>query len=406
MSYIRFASPGQNLNISHFQHTLEIPVLLNKGLCLAAMFPSNALLLVLGVVHLLFSVSALPFDQGSFLDFGMDANEEGLTMMRDVEDGSAGGAISFPEEIVCPFACICFNMVVQCSDLNLHYIPREIPHDTRLLDLQNNLIVGLGEHDFEGLSNLETLVLENNQISMVHPQAFLPLQKMKKLYISHNLLTAIPKNLPTSLVELRVNDNFIKRIPHGVFAGLDKMNSIEMGRNPIQNSGFAHGAFYGLTLNYLRISEAKLTAVPKDLPDNLHELHLDYNQIKAIELYDLSRYTSLIRLGLGYNKILTIDHGSLAYLYNLRELHLDNNRLSQVPTGLPYMTQLQVVHLHSNNISEIGLNAFCLDNVGAHQAVYSGISLFSNPVKYWEVDPNAFRCIRNQIGIQFGNASK
>ncbi|XP_048874033.1 biglycan a [Brienomyrus brachyistius] len=371
-----------------------------------AMFPSNALLFVLCVVHLLFSASALPFDQGSFLDFGMDANEEGQAMMRDVEDGSAGGAISFPEEIVCPFSCICFNMVVQCSDLNLHYIPREIPHDTRLLDLQNNLIVGLGEHDFEGLSNLETLVLENNQISMVHPQAFHPLKKMKKLYISHNLLTAIPKNLPTSLVELRVNDNRIKRVPHGAFSGLDKMNSIEMGRNPIQNSGFTHGAFYGLTLNYLRISEAKLTAVPKDLPDSLHELHLDYNQIKAIELYDLSRYTSLIRLGLGNNKILTIDHGSLAYLYNLRELHLDNNRLSQVPTGLPYMTQLQVVHLHGNNISEIGLNAFCLDNAGAHQPFYSGISLFSNPVKYWEVDPNAFRCIRNQIGIQFGNASK
>lgn len=37
----------------------------------------------------------------------------------------------------------------------------------------------------------------------------------------------------------------------------------EMGANPIQNSGFEPGAFKGLKLNFLRISEAKLTGVPK-----------------------------------------------------------------------------------------------------------------------------------------------
>lgn len=37
----------------------------------------------------------------------------------------------------------------------------------------------------------------------------------------------------------------------------------EMGANPIHNSGFEPGAFKGLKLNYLRISEAKLTGVPK-----------------------------------------------------------------------------------------------------------------------------------------------
>lgn len=36
-----------------------------------------------------------------------------------------------------------------------------------------------------------------------------------------------------------------------------------MGANPIHNSGFEPGAFKGLKLNYLRISEAKLSGVPK-----------------------------------------------------------------------------------------------------------------------------------------------
>lgn len=38
---------------------------------------------------------------------------------------------------------------------------------------------------------------------------------------------------------------------------------LEMGGNPLENSGFEPGAFDGLKLNYLRISEAKLTGIPK-----------------------------------------------------------------------------------------------------------------------------------------------
>lgn len=36
-----------------------------------------------------------------------------------------------------------------------------------------------------------------------------------------------------------------------------------MGANPLHNSGFEPGAFKGLKLNFLRISEARLTGVPK-----------------------------------------------------------------------------------------------------------------------------------------------
>jgi hypothetical protein len=43
----------------------------------------------------------------------------------------------------------------------------------------------------------------------------------------------------------------------------DKTSLLEMGGNPLENSGFEPGAFDGLKLNYLRISEAKLTGIPK-----------------------------------------------------------------------------------------------------------------------------------------------
>lgn len=371
------------------------------------MAPHSALLLLVCFAHLPAPSSALPFEQRGFWDFAMDSDAGGMAaMMRDQEEGSASEELPPPELPTCPFGCQCALRVVQCSDLGLTEVPLGIPSDTRLLDLQNNRITELKENDFRGLTNLYALSLVNNKISKVHPRAFVPLKHMQKLYFSRNLLAAVPKNLPASLVELRIHENRIKKVAEGTFSGLGSMNCIEMGGNPIQNSGFEPGAFKGLKLNYLRISETKLTGVPKDLPDSLHELHLDHNQIQAVELEDLSRYKHLYRLGLGFNHIRMIENGSLSFLPRLRELHLENNRLETVPKGLPDMKYLQVVYLHSNNISQVGVDDFCPRGFGMKRTFYNGISLFGNPVNYWEVQPATFRCVSDRLAIQFGNYKK
>lgn len=151
-----------------------------------------------------------------------------------------------------------------------------------------------------------------------------------------------------------------------------------------------------------------------------------------------------VRLGLGYNHIRMIENGSLAFVPNLRELHLENNRLSRVPGGLPQMKLLQVspprwlghlpsvtmalcptapatavpfsvpshqfssqvVYLHSNNISQVGINDFCPLGFGMKRTFYNGISLFGNPVSYWDVQPATFRCVSDRLAIQFGNYKK
>ncbi|XP_067399286.1 biglycan [Emydura macquarii macquarii] len=354
---------------------------------------------------------APPFEQSTFWDFFMD---DGPAPGDEEEASGVSPTSGLPdfEDVIpaygglCPFGCHCHLHVVQCSDLGLRSVPRDIGPDTKLLDLQNNQISELRQDDFKGLHHLYALVLVNNKISRVHAKAFSPLHRLQKLYISKNLLAEIPRSLPPSLQELRIHDNRIRKVPKDVFRGLANVNCIEMGGNPLENSGFEPGAFDGLRLNYLRISEARLTGVPKDLPETLNELHLDHNKIQAIELEDLIRYGKLSRLGLGHNAIRMIENGSLAFVPALRELHLDHNRLPRVPPGLPGLRFLQVVYLHANNITQVGVNDFCPVGFGVKRAYYNGISLFGNPVPYWEVQPAAFRCVSDRLAIQFGNYKK
>uniref|UniRef100_A0A8C7MHA0 Biglycan n=1 Tax=Oncorhynchus kisutch TaxID=8019 RepID=A0A8C7MHA0_ONCKI len=354
---------------------------------------------------------ALPFKQKGFLDFGKSIDVEGLMMMvNDEEEGSAveeyyKPEYYKPEQPTCPFGCQCNQKVVQCSDLGLHYVPYDVPPETRLLDLQSNQITEIREDDFKGLSNLYALVLVNNKISRVHLRAFMPLRRMQKLYFSHNQLTAVPKNLPSSLVELRIHENHIKKVAARDVSGLGHNYNVD-GRNPIQNSGLEPGAFDGLKLTFLCISEAKLTGIPKDIPEGLHELHLDQNQIQLVcpSLSHQSLNFNVcvcvcvgvgVRLGLGYN-----------HIHHIEELHLENNQIPNVPGGLAGMKYLQVVYLHSNYISQVDMNDFCPEGFGVKKTYYNGISLFDNPINYWEVEPATFRCVSNRMAVQFGNHKK
>ncbi|XP_072103012.1 biglycan b [Mobula birostris] len=368
----------------------------------------HALLLLFS--SLLIGGWAVPFNQRGFFGDLLDAmqnDEEGSAFIdADVPTDKPDEEVLPPIYPTCPFGCQCQIRVVQCSDLGLKEVPANIPSDTTLLDLQNNKITEIKEKDFKNLGKLYALYLVNNKIKKVHPRAFQPLVSIQKLYMSKNALVEIPKNLPRSLVELRIHDNHITKVPKEAFRGLKSMNCIEMGGNPLENSGFEEGAFDGLKLNYIRISEAKLSGVPKDLPNSIHELHLDHNKIQAIELEDLIRYSQLYRLGLGFNRIRVIENGSLEFLQNLREIHLEHNELTRVPAGLNHMKYLQVAYLHSNNISQVGVNDFCSTGFGFKRAAYHGISLFNNPVNYWDVQPATFRCVTDRMAIQFGNYRK
>ncbi|XP_004675876.1 PREDICTED: decorin [Condylura cristata] len=343
-----------------------------------------------------------PFQQRGLFDFMLEDEASGigpddrshLPPMTDIE----------PLGPMCPFRCQCHLRVVQCSDLGLDKVPKDLPPDTLLLDLQNNKITEINDGDFKNLKNLHTLILVNNKISKISPGAFAPLVKLERLYLSKNHLKELPEKMPKTLQELRAHENEITKVRKAVFNGLNQMIVIELGTNPLKNAGIENGAFQGMKkLSYIRIADTNITTIPQGLPSSLTELHLDGNKITKIDTASLKGLNNLAKLGLSFNHISAVDNGSLANTPHLRELHLDNNKLIKVPGGLAEHKYIQVVYLHNNNISVVGPNDFCPPGYNTKKASYSGVSLFSNPVHYWEIQPSTFRCVYMRAAIQLGN---
>ncbi|ELK02559.1 Decorin [Pteropus alecto] len=344
-----------------------------------------------------------PFQQRGLFDFLLEDEASGIGP-EDIE----------PVGPVCPFRCQCHLRVVQCSDLGgtfkmeemcgLDKVPKDLPPDTTLLDLQNNKITEIKDGDFKNLKNLHALILVNNKISKISPGAFTPLEKLERLYLSKNQLKELPEKMPKTLQELRVHENEITKVRKSVFNGLNQMIVIELGTNPLKNSGIDNGAFQGMKkLSYIRIADTDITSIPQGLPPSLTELHLDGNKITKVDAASLKGLNNLAKLGLSFNSISSVDNGSLANTPHLRELHLNNNKLLKVPGGLAEHKYIQVVYLHNNNISAVGSNDFCPPGYNTKKASYSGVSLFSNPVQYWEIQPSTFRCVYVRSAIQLGN---
>ncbi|XP_037099674.1 decorin [Syngnathus acus] len=347
---------------------------------------------------------ALPFRQSGFLDFMME-DEPGSALPEEPTD--VDESFTMPLGSKCPFRCQCHLRVVQCSDLGLKEVPKDIPDDATLLDLQNNKITEIKENDFKNLKGLHALILVNNKISSIHAKALNPLTKLQRLYLSKNNLKEMPANMPKSLQELRIHENEITKIKKASFQGMSQVIVMELGSNPLKSAGIDSGAFADLKrVSYIRIADTQITEIPKGLPNSLSELHLDGNKISKLTAESMKGLKQLAKLGLSHNEISLVENGTMVNVPHLRELHLDNNALTTVPPGLPDHKYIQVVYLHANKIGVVGIEDFCPPGFNTKKAMYSGISLFSNPVPYWEVQPITFRCVFDRSAIQLGNYRK
>ncbi|KAL3981941.1 Leucine rich repeat family protein [Acanthocheilonema viteae] len=263
--------------------------------------------------------------------------------------------------------CSCFayidGVVIRCSGQNGPAVVEQLkktPIEIRELALESANIVEIGRNAFRNL-RIKKLILDNNRIRALHPQAFRGLESvMLELSISKNKLPAIPTDSLIGMRALRVLSlrcNNIGDIKGPVFQNMSSMIDLNLECNQICN---IEGQVFNDvkdTLQNLILDNNCLSAVPSEALrglDNLIGLHMKYNEIKRLENMQLTNLSSLTILSLTGNKISTIESDFMPQAENLRYLYLSNNNLEIIEAGaLHQFKQVQVIDMSYNYFTKI-----------------------------------------------------
>ncbi|XP_070597476.1 extracellular matrix protein 2-like [Erythrolamprus reginae] len=254
-----------------------------------------------------------------------------------------------------PPTCFLTEHAIVCGNARLKYVPKLTDSALKTLYLAENEINNIPAGVFLGLPNLEWLDLSKNNLKStgLHPEAFKNLTKLKRLNLDGNQLTSIPA-LPSSLHELKLNDNNLAGLQRQSFRGLFKLLTLELEGNKLHDGNVPPTAFRALgRLIYLRLGRNHFRTVPSGLPASLQELHLDSSRIEEVTEGVLNRTLNLTVLVLSNNKLEEDRIAPRAWidLLKLEALDLSHNHLVHVPSFLP--RRLKQLTLHHNRIERI-----------------------------------------------------
>ena len=241
-------------------------------------------------------------------------------------------------------------------------IPAELSQLSQLqwLHLSDNQLTGEIPAELSQLSQLQDLALDGNRLMGEIPAELGRLSPLQRLYLDHNQLTgAIPAELGQliALRELRLQHNQLTgEIPAelGQLSYLSFLEELHLSDNqltgeiPVQLSQLSQ-------LTELFLDHNQLTGeIPAELArlTHLRKLHLSDNQLKGEIPVELTRLARLEWLGLDHNQLTGEIPAELGRLSRLQGLYLSSNQLTGgVPTELGQLTALRELHLQHNQLT-------------------------------------------------------
>ena len=218
--------------------------------------------------------------------------------------------------------------------------------------------------DFSGLSSLEGLRLQYNDLTTLPAGLFDGLSSLKTLGLSRNLLTNLPAGIfsgLTGLETLTLPLHYNDRLPLSgdLFSGLTGLDTLWLslvGYNdliPLPDEIFSRlTALQSLTLHV-----ADRSTLPDDLfsqLSTLKRLYLGYNALTTLPDGVFAGLSSLEELNLSYNALATLPDGIFAGLSSLEELNLLDNDLTTLPDGIfAGLSSLEELNLSYNALATL-----------------------------------------------------
>ncbi|XP_076284167.1 podocan-like protein 1 [Lasioglossum baleicum] len=170
----------------------------------------------------------------------------------------------------------CRNCSLRTSEIETFF---DSPRNAlRLLDLSQNSLYHLPANMFHHMSNLESLLLSNNEFSiMPDVQA---LSRLRGLVLSHNHISEVAGRRSDSLKTLSLQGNGISQINVTTFQGYPALEMLDLSENKLASLpiGWAHSLENLLALNlksnsFVRLSDTSLTTANSELRHLLMSVH-------------------------------------------------------------------------------------------------------------------------------------
>ncbi|XP_067908186.1 toll-like receptor 9 [Heterodontus francisci] len=272
----------------------------------------------------------------------------------------------------------------------------------KTFDLSSNNIADIQAEDFEGLEDIECLLMSSNYMTQaLNGKQFNRLKKLKYLDLAHNRIDFYFREAFSEIPTLEVLDlsynsytfrmkgmghrfSFIKKLPS--LRGLSLANnqiakriSSELHSNSLNVLNFTGNKlnemwesgtntylnfFYNLhNLTILDISNNMLKTVPPEamvrFPPSLKELYINNNQINFFNWDNLTGMANLETLDLSHNLLHWLPMKSCRFPKNFSKLILHNNRITKLSSA--FFSEVKAMHyldLSYNYIKELHENSF------------------------------------------------
>uniref|UniRef100_UPI00358ED063 leucine-rich repeat transmembrane protein FLRT1-like isoform X1 n=2 Tax=Myxine glutinosa TaxID=7769 RepID=UPI00358ED063 len=197
-------------------------------------------------------------------------------------------------------------------------------------------------------------------------------------------MTTCPTQCHCSGTDIFCHERNLKAVPHHIPSDYTKLY---LQGNDLGISELRLGLHEHKQLQVLILDDNKFKEFPLELPECLHNLKLQENDIRVISRSTLTRLPCLKELHLESNSLSehTIELGSFKQLTSLTKLFLSDNNFSAVPLELPL--GLEVLHMERNrihslsehsfvnltNLKELFLDGNSLKNAGIHVQAFSDL---------------------------------
>lgn len=241
------------------------------------------------------------------------------------------------------------------------------------LNLSGNRLEALADGCFGSLLRLQQLDVSWNRLTHVAPGTLQALPSLSRLLLAGNPnlgggikeaallvgtgrrlqtvdasrtgLKHVPATLTHSVRTLRLAGNSIRTIRCGDLDSYPLLQLLDLTTNVLSEiEEDALGRLEVLAVLYL--TDNKLQAMPRSLPDGLEILHLEFNKIEQIVSGDLLGLPKLEVLLLNDNAIKVVQEGAFSQVTSLVTLDLSRNPISILPADtLAGPTRLQMLRL-------------------------------------------------------------